>query len=99
MIMGELVIGLILHILMSTLLIIHHLLLLPGIGLLTSQPGCLLSLLNLLPLLLALLQGLLCLLLVLPLLYLILRHLSSHFSRESSPEIHPLLTGEKISTR
>jgi hypothetical protein len=62
MIMGELVMGLILHILMSPLLIFHLHLLLPGTGLLTSQPGYLPeppSPWNLLPLLLVLLQGLL----------------------------------------
>ena len=98
MIMGELV-DLIPHILLAILLIpcLHLLPREPGQG--TIQHGFHLSLLNLLPLLkspllhfLALLQG------HLPLKS-ILQLLSLHFSRESSPEIHLLLTGRIIGTR
>ena len=116
--------GLILHILMFNLtFLLHHTsniipllhLLMPGIGLQTSQPGYHLYLLNLLPLLKSAylllylltksfplqvsLQGILFLQLVLQLQSLALRHLSLHFSRESSPETLLLLTGKKIGTR
>jgi len=49
MIMGELVMGSILHLLMDILLPTDQVHLLTDIGLLTSQSGCLLPLLNLLP--------------------------------------------------
>ena len=97
--------GLILHILTFILLLINFHLLLPGIGPLISHPGYLLYLLNLL-LRLRSVYPLLYLLIKIPLLLqglqllsLALRHLSSHSSRESSPEILLLLTGEKIGTR